>query len=257
MSVLKNQLILITGSSGYMVTHAVASFLSVLTVWPTLRPLTNSTDNKRDLLKPAVNGTLNILDFVSKHVPQVKRIIFTSSFVAMIDIAKGRWPGHVYSEEDWNPATYEVVAAKDAPGALVYATAKTIMPPMKYGPNINVTASLASLNSSSADIYRLMSPDVKPSDPAPENHFFSVVDVRDVAEAHLRAYDQFVDALRENLPEVRDRVSIRRPGTGAVSSDVHTVDTSKSQRVLGLKYRELEETIVDAAKSLLELEEST
>lgn len=98
----------------------------VLTVWPTLRPLTNSTDNKRGLLKPAVNGTLNILDFVSKHVPQVKRIIFTSSFVAMIDIAKGRWPGHVYSEEDWNPATYEVVAAKDAPGALVYATAKTV-----------------------------------------------------------------------------------------------------------------------------------
>lgn len=56
---------------------------------------------------------------------------------------------------------------------------------------------------------------------------------------------------------MRDRVSIRCPGTGAVSSDVHTVDTSKSQRVLGLKYRELEETIVDAAKSLLELEEST
>lgn len=58
---------------------------------------------------------------------------------------------------------------------------------MKYGPNINATASMASLNSSSADIYRLMSPDVKPSDQAPENHFFSVVDVRDVAEAHLRA----------------------------------------------------------------------
>lgn len=98
----------------------------VLTVWSTLRPLTNSMDNKRDLLKPAVNGTLNILDSVSKHAPQVKRIIFTSSFVAMIDITKGRWPGHVYSEEDWNPATYEAAAAKDAPGALVYDTAKTV-----------------------------------------------------------------------------------------------------------------------------------
>lgn len=147
---------------------------------------------------------------------------------------------------------------------------------MIYGPNINATASLARLNSSSADIYRLMSPDVKPSGPVPENHFFSFVDVRDVAEAHLRAYDvpeaggerffvcqgnftyqQFVDALRENLPKIRDHVPIGRPGTGAVPSDVYIVDKSKSQRVLGLKYRELEETIVDAAKSLLELEEST
>lgn len=147
---------------------------------------------------------------------------------------------------------------------------------MIYGPNINATASLASLNASSADIYRLMSPDVKPSDPVPENHLFSFVDIRDVFEAHIRAYNvpeagrecffvcqgnftyqQFCRALRKNLPDIRDRVSIGRPGTGAVPSDVHTVDTSKSQRVLGLKYRGLEETNVGAAKSLLELEEST
>ena len=144
---------------------------------------------------------------------------------------------------------------------------------MIYGPNINATADLSKLNTSSMDLYRLMSPQSKSSGPVPENMFWSFVDVRDVAEAHLRAYQvpeaggerffickgnftyqQFVDALRANLPEIKDRVPIGNPGAGEVPSDVYTVDTSKSQRILGLKYRSLEETIVDAARSLLKME---
>ncbi|KAL4898827.1 hypothetical protein BDW74DRAFT_184355 [Aspergillus multicolor] len=142
------------------------------------------------------------------------------------------------------------------------------MPPIIYGPNINATADLARLNTSSMDIYRLMSPQSKSSNPVPENMFWSCVDVRDVAEAHLRAYQvveaggerffiayqQIVDALRANLPDIKGRVPIGTPGAGEVPTDVYTVDTSKSQRILGLKYRPLEETVVDAARSLLKFE---
>ncbi|KAL4935564.1 hypothetical protein BDV06DRAFT_206733 [Aspergillus oleicola] len=251
-------------------------------------------DNERDLLKPAIDGTLNILKSVHEFAPQVTRVVLTSSFAAMADISKGKWPGHVYSELDWNPTPYEVAAAKGAPAGLAYSTAKslaeraawdfvkrnkpnfdiaTIMPPMIYGPNINATSDLAKLNTSSMDIYRLMSPQSKSSNPVPENMFWSFVDVRDVAEAHLRAYQvaesggerffickgnftyqQFVDVLRANLPEIKDRVPVGVPETGEVPSDVYTVDTSKSQKILGLKYRPMEETIVDAARSLLKLE---
>jgi nucleoside-diphosphate-sugar epimerase len=118
-----------------------------------------------------------------------------------------------------------------------------------------------------------MSPTTKPTDPVPDNNLFSFVDVRDVAEAHLRAYDvpeasnqrffvskgyfqyqQFVDALREHIPEIRDRVPVGNPKTGVVHSDVYNVNVSKSEKVLGLKYHSLEETIADGARSLLELE---
>ncbi|KGO44899.1 Protein of unknown function DUF3425 [Penicillium expansum] len=158
-------------------------------------------------------GTQNItnlvLDSVSKHAPQVKRVVITSSFAAMMDITKGNWPDHVYSEADWNPIPYEVAAASDAYGAVSYSTAKalaeraawdfvqevkpqfdiaTIMPPMIYGPNLNATVDLANLNTSSADIYRLISPQSKSSDLVPDM-FWNYVDVRDVAEAHLRAYE--------------------------------------------------------------------
>jgi nucleoside-diphosphate-sugar epimerase len=119
------------------------------------------------------------------------------------------------------------------------------------------------------DIYWLMSPQLKSSDAVPENMFWPFVDVRDVAEAHLRAYEvpksggerffiykgNFL--LRENIPEIRDHVPVGAPGTGSVPADVYTVDTSKSQRILGQKYRSLEETIVDAARSLLKPEEKS
>ncbi|KGO41694.1 NAD-dependent epimerase/dehydratase [Penicillium expansum] len=254
----------------------------------------NIEDNERDLLRPAIDGTTNVLNSVLKHAPEVKRVVITSSIAAMMDYSKGTWPGHVYSEADWNMTPYEVAAAKGAPGGLGYSTAKalaeraawdfvktnkpnfdlaTIMPPMVYGPNINATASLTKLNTSSSDILRLISPRSKSSDDVPQNMFWSFVDVRDVSKAHLRAfevpeaggerffictgnftYQQFVDALREKIPEIRDRVPIGKPGTGVVPSTVYTVDTSKSQKILGIKYHALEDTVVDAARSLLKLE---
>ncbi|CAI7672290.1 unnamed protein product [Penicillium viridicatum] len=254
----------------------------------------NVEDNERDLLRPAIDGTLNILNAVRNHAPTVNRVVITSSFAAMADYSKGSWPGHVYSEADWNLTPYEVAAAQGAPSALAYSTAKalaeraawdfvnenkptfditTIMPPMVYGPNINATANLARLNTSSSDIYRLISPQSKFSGPVPDNMFWSFVDVRDVSLAHLRAYEvpeaggerffvcagnftyqQFVDALRAKIPEIRDRVPIGSPGSGEVPSDVYTIDNSKSRRILSIQYHELGDTIVDAARSLLELE---
>lgn len=33
--------------------------------------------------------------------------VITGSFVSMLDIPKGLWPGHTYDETDWNPITLE------------------------------------------------------------------------------------------------------------------------------------------------------
>lgn len=251
-------------------------------------------DNERDLLRPAIDGTVNILQSVKKYAPQVNRVVITSSFAAIADLSKGNRPGHTYTEADWNPATYEEAAKPTTPGPFAYCAAKglaeraawdfvakekpnfdivTLCPPMVYGPNVNGTATLSKLNTSSADIYRLMSPTNKPTDPVPTNMFWSFVDVRDVALAHLRAYEvpqaggqrfflckgnfsyqQMVDILREKVPEVRDRVPIGKPGSGFGGVELYKTDSSKAQKILGIQFRELEESVVDAARSFLELE---
>ena len=131
-------------------------------------------DNERDLLEPALKGTTEILKAVQKNAPQVKRVVITSSFASIVDLSQGNRPGYTYSEKDWNPVTYE--QAKTADGGTAYCASKTfaekaawdfvktekpnfdlaaICPPMVYGPLEN-DASLAHLNTSSADIYRFM-----------------------------------------------------------------------------------------------------
>ena len=131
-------------------------------------------DNGRDLLNPAVKGTISVLEAVKKNAPQVKRVVMTSSFAAILDPTQGNRPGYTYSEKDWNPVTYE--QAKTGDGATAYCASKTlaekaawdfvekekpnfdiatICPPMIYGP-LDHDANLDHLNTSSADIYRFL-----------------------------------------------------------------------------------------------------
>ena len=245
-------------------------------------------DNERDLLNPAIHGTTEILKAIQKHNPTVKRVVITSSFASIVNIEKGAWPGHTYTESDWNPVTYET--AKTADGATAYCASKTfaekaafdfvktqrpnfdiatICPPMVYGPPIHVVASLDKLNTSSADIYRLINGSEKE---VPATQFYAFADVRDVARAHRLAfespkaagqryfitsgnfsYQMICDIIREKIPEAKDRTPVGKPGSG-LGADVYKVDNGKAKRELGMSFIGLEESIVDTASRLLELE---
>lgn len=63
------------------------------------------TDPVKDLLDPAIKGTNNILEATKKFAPQVKRMVITSSFAAIMNPSKGANAGHTYSEKDWNPVS--------------------------------------------------------------------------------------------------------------------------------------------------------
>jgi nucleoside-diphosphate-sugar epimerase len=90
------------------------------------------TDIQRELLDPAIGGTIALLEAVRKSAPSVKKVvrfphrsemkqtylasdpevvfnqlqIVTSSFASIINSYKGNsWVDHTYSEEDWNPIT--------------------------------------------------------------------------------------------------------------------------------------------------------
>ena len=163
-------------------------------------------DNKRDLLDPAIKGTANILSATKQFAPNVKRLVITSSFASILDLSNGNRPRYTYTDEDWNPATYEE-ALKSDDGAFVYCASKklaektgwnfiksekpnfslaTICPPMVYGPAIQPIESLNHLNESTADIYRFMNGS---ADKVQLNGFWAYVDLRDVALEHVRAYE--------------------------------------------------------------------
>lgn len=117
------------------------------TTWP---------NNIQDLLDPAVIGTTGILKSIKKSAPSVKNVVITSSFAAMVNGEKGFWPGHVYSEEDFNPITREQAeenamlgyrgsktfaeraawdfVEKEKPNFVI----STINPPMVFGPIVRL-----------------------------------------------------------------------------------------------------------------------
>ncbi|ROV98774.1 hypothetical protein VMCG_06786 [Cytospora schulzeri] len=241
-------------------------------------------DNVKDLLEPAIKGTNRMLEAVAAHAPQVKRIVITSSFASIIDPMQGLRPGYTYTEADWNPVTYEQAA--EGPGPVAYCgskklaekagwefvetnkpnfTVSTICPPMIYGP-VEHDADLKNLNTSTADIYRLM--DGSSKEPGPTN-FPTFADVRDVGEAHFRAYErtepgryfitsgsfEYIDVaeiLREQLPERADKIA--DPAL-TERAEFFKVDNSKTGKELGMTFRSLKECIRDTALSLVALEQ--
>jgi nucleoside-diphosphate-sugar epimerase len=246
----------------------------------------NVKDNKTDLLDPAINGTLNILNAVHQYAPTVKRVVITSSFASILDLSKGNRPGYTYTDADWNPATYdEALASSD--GAFVYCASKklaeeaawsfvrtkspgfslaTICPPMVYGPAIQPVESLKSLNTSSEDIYRFMNGS---TEKVGLNGFWAYADVRDVAQAHLKAfehkdggrffvtggnftYKQVVATL--NTVDGIDKTRVAKDDPELVWPEVYKVDNSKSRRELGIEFKSIQESIRDTAEQLLRLE---
>jgi nucleoside-diphosphate-sugar epimerase len=249
---------------------------------------TRVSDNILDLLDPAIKGTTEVLTSIQKNAPGVKRVVLTSSFASIIDMSKGTWPEHTYSEKDWNPVTYEE-AEKTSDGAVAYCASKTvaeraawdfvsqrkpnfslstICPPMAYSPLAHFVSDRSNLNTLSADIYRLMNGSEME---VPPMAFYAWVDVRDVAEAHARAYEreqaagqryfvtagtytyqQVCDIIREEFPELRDLTP--EGETGAPLPKVYKVDNSKSRKELRLTYRDLRTSIVDMVRDFLEIQ---
>lgn len=170
---------------------------------------TNIEDPEKDLLKPAINGTLNLLKYANKE-PSVKKVVITSSFAAIIDFQAGGLdrPGYIYTTKDWNPGTYEQAKHATGPNAGIFAycvskklaekaawdfvekekpsyTLATINPPMVYGPTIQPSICRKNLNTSNATLYDL----INGSDAVPQGILPPFCHVKDVAAAHVRAVE--------------------------------------------------------------------
>ena len=83
----------------------------------------NFDDPVKDILDPAVKGTTGILRSIKAFAPEVKRVVITSSFAAIVNPASHP---RVYDETSWNAVTWDEAVAQRA---LTYRGSKVCGPP--------------------------------------------------------------------------------------------------------------------------------
>ncbi|GEQ69535.1 hypothetical protein JCM33374_g3207 [Metschnikowia sp. JCM 33374] len=243
------------------------------------------TDVEKELLKPAIEGTKNALNAIKAHGPQIKNVVVTSSFAAVLDLSKGSDPSHVFTEESWNPITWE--QAKEGP-LQGYVASKTfaeraawdfvkeekpnftinyVNPVYVFGPQAFDSEVKGELNTSSEIINGLLK--LNKDSELPSNSG-SAVDVRDVAKAHLVAFEKnienerlilsdesfttqdLLDILRENFASLKDKLPAGQPGSGKEASGKgSSIDNTKTRETLGFPLIDLKTSVVDTVTQIL------
>ncbi|CAF1265178.1 unnamed protein product [Rotaria magnacalcarata] len=182
----------------------------------------NVTDSEKDLILPAINGTLGVLKaahaYNQNNDNTIKRVVITSSFASIFDPSKGLRPGYSYTEKDWSPVTYEQGAAAKNEPMMAYRASKvcaeraawdfidkekpsftiaTICEPLVFGPRAGGFRSLNDINTSNASVRGLVTSGKDA--PMLETRVPFEVDVRDVAHTHTAALERSTDTSERYL----------------------------------------------------------
>jgi nucleoside-diphosphate-sugar epimerase len=253
----------------------------------------NGTNYEKDFMIPAVAGTLAVLE-VASAIKSVRRFVHTNSFASIYDAAAGPCPEKTYTAHDWSPLTYDDgVHAPNAPTA--YRASKTVAervawqfmednrpafdlvslcPAMVFGPFMPsaVPRSAEEVNTSNLMVWGVVSAGSANLVPPTKGPVW--VDVRDVAEAHVKSLkipeagggrfllangvycnQEIADVAREALPKYSDRIPLG--DLGKRESHTHFgVDASETEAVLRIKWRSLRHCLSDLVPQLFEIESS-
>jgi nucleoside-diphosphate-sugar epimerase len=249
-------------------------------------------DPQKELVDPAVTGTRNALESANR-VSSVKRVVLTSSVVSIygdaVDLQRsGR---DVLTEDDWNttsslshqPYPYSKVQAERAAWEIAEAQDRwdlvVINPGFVLGPSLTTASSSATFDT----IKQFYDGTLRMGAPAIE---LGVVDVRDVAQAHLKAgytpaasgrnicvsrsmtflemgrvlastFGRRYPFPRRELPKplVWLAAPTARVTHKYVSNNVGyplRFDTSRVRETLGIEFRPVETTVVDHFQQLID-----
>lgn len=241
-----------------------------------------------DLIIPAKEGTLNVLKAANEH--KVKRVVITSSIAA---IGHGHQEKiRTYTEKDWTNLNGD---RKDLPP---YVQSKTIAESeaWNYINNPEVNTELVTINpgyvfgpllekdysDSALIVKKLMTGEI----PGLPKISFPLVDVRDVAEMHLRAmkepaaagnrficvnrsstYQEIAKTLKDAFPDFKKKIktfilpdffirfySIFNKDTKAITIELgrnRTYDNSHASQMFNWKPRSNREAIVSLGESMI------
>ncbi|KAJ3480074.1 hypothetical protein NLI96_g8615 [Meripilus lineatus] len=246
------------------------------------------TDNERKVLIPAIEGTKSVFEAAKKH-PSVKRIVLTSSIVATLDPDRLSDGSVTFTSKDWSPITYE--EAKEATDFFItYRGAKkfaelaawdfmqkeaphfdlvTICPSVCFGPVVHPVSKTSELNFTTSILWDVVA--ARGTDPLPDFELRAYVDVRDVALAHVEALlrseaggQRFIisspekfsgqllaDILRKEFSWAREEIP--KGDEGAPVPEEAGFEGQTGARVLGIRYRSLQTSVLETAPQLREL----
>lgn len=244
-----------------------------------------ATNIEEELLKPAVNGTKNALSAIKAHAPQVKKVVVTSSYAAISTASKEKDPNHVNSEDTWNEITWEEAkldAIMGYRGSKTFAeqaawdfvknekpnfTINFVNPSFVFGPQAFDSELKDSLNTSSEILNSYLK--MTAESPVPQT-CGGYVDVRDVANAHLVAFEKditnqrlllnagrfcgqdIVDIINKDIEQLKGKVPVGEPGKGKeINGAMCKIVNDKTKAILGFPLIDLETTVVDSLSQIL------
>jgi dihydroflavonol-4-reductase len=251
--------------------------------------VTNVENPQRDLVDPAVNGTLSVLESC-RAAGKVKRVVLTSSFAAVHDEPDGR----ILTEADWNTTStltrnpYFLAKAEAERSAWRFIEEAApdfdlvvLNPPFVFGPSL-----IPGLNTSA----RVLAGLTDGGTPGIISLQWAIVDVRDLAIAHrlametptasgryltgsgVRTMREVIGLLQANgwgeryrLPRValdnsvgnamvRLGSNFQKPGTRSylrthIGREIR-FDNSKITNDLGIQFRDPDQSLLDAMTDL-------
>lgn len=252
----------------------------------------NVTDVEKELLIPACNGTLGILESIKKYAAdKVERVVITSSFGSILDPSKMADKSFVFDETMWNPFTWE--SCQNDP-VIGYCASKkfaeqkawefleenkdsvkfklvTVNPVHVFGPHVFDSDIRDTMNCSTevANQFLKNGPNFEVN-PNTRNQF---IDVRDVAEAHMYAFQKentsgkrlglccgdfnqqdIVNVINADFPSMKGKIPVGKPENAIVGK--HTgaiVDCSKTKEILDYEFIGFKKTIDDTVEQLLKV----
>lgn len=242
-------------------------------------------DAHEALVRPALEGTRNVLEGVNR-VSSVKRVVLTSSVVAVHgdNIDSLEVPNNTFTEAHWNststadhqPYPYSKTVAEREAWAINSRQTRwdlvTINPGLVLGPTLTKNSDSASMGIMKQLVNGMMFP-------AAPHLQMGLVDVRDVATAHIKAgftatakgrhittagnptMLELGQILRKRfghkhlfpfMQAPKAMIWLIAPAAGLTRRYVSLnvgypvkFDSSKSQRELGIQYRSTEQTVCD------------
>jgi dihydroflavonol-4-reductase len=250
----------------------------------------NPKNPRRDIVDPAVNGTLNVLRSAELS-GTVDRVALTSSVAAVTG-----WEGRktaAYTEEDWNETSdersaYPLAKLLSERAAWEFTADRkmelvSLLPPYIFGP----VMTRAHSRTSNAFVYGAVTGKI----PLIPRINLPWIDVDTVARAHLRVLEQesangryilaagnkwfqdLADVIRAHFPELKPPVR-RAPNwlmyvmsplnkdlslyylRKILGREIH-FDSSRAQRELGISFMSFDQTIIETVDSILALRESS
>ncbi|KAI0690651.1 NAD(P)-binding protein [Cerioporus squamosus] len=254
----------------------------------TASPFHHRADDPSEVIVPAVQGTLGVLNSALKHGSSVKRIVITASVASILEHPT---EPRVFSEKDWNERAIREVNEKGraADNNDKYCASKTLAeraawdfhakhkgevqwdvvvlnPPYVFGPVLHEVDRPENLNESMHVWWNAVVAG-KFSDEQLATLGATWVDVRDLGIAHVLATttpeaggERVIVSLPafkfQDFVNVAHRLYSKLPA-GNTSYDpakaVHLLnyDTSKERKLFGIKFRTMEETTKDTIEDFV------